>query len=257
VGPLLAGKVAIVTGGASGIGRGTVDRFVEEGAQVVIADTDAVRGQQIAVEMGASVAFKRTDVSSPEEVQAAVDFAVAHFGGLHVLFNNAGIGSTLGGFLDIDLSEFHRVMDVNLYGVLLGCQCAARHMKDNGGGSIINNSSIAGISTGGGVTVYRAAKAAVVHASRSIAVDLAQFGIRVNCIAPGHIPTGITNYDMEAVIRRTQPLQRLGSVVDCANAVVYFASELSAQVTGAMIPIDGGTTAGPPPRRVQGVPPKS
>jgi NAD(P)-dependent dehydrogenase (short-subunit alcohol dehydrogenase family) len=130
-------------------------------------------------------------------------------------------------------------------------------MKENGGGSIINNSSIAGISAGGGVTVYRAAKAAVVHVSRSIAVDLAQFGIRVNCIAPGHIPTGITNYDMEAVIRRTQPLQRLGSVIDCANAVVYFASELSAQVTGAMIPIDGGTTAGLPPKRMQEVRTKS
>lgn len=251
MGPLLVGKVAIVTGGASGIGRGTVDRFVEEGAQVVIADVDAERGKQIAVEMGDSVAFKRTDVSSPEDVQGVVDFAVAHFGGLHIMFNNAGVGSSLGGFIDLDLAEFHRVMDVNLYGVLLGCQYAARHMKTSGGGSIINNSSIAGISTGGGVTIYRAAKAAVAHVSRSIAVDLAQFGIRVNCIAPGHIPTGITNYDMEKVIRRTQPLQRLGSVIDCANAVVYFASELSAQVTGAMIPIDGGTTAGPPPRPIQ------
>jgi NAD(P)-dependent dehydrogenase (short-subunit alcohol dehydrogenase family) len=248
VGPLLEGKVAIVTGGASGIGRGTVERFVEEGAEVVIADVDGERGQRIADQMGASVAFKKTDVSSPDDVQAVVDFAVAHFGGLHVMFNNAGIGSSLGGFLDIDLAEFHRVMGINLYGVLLGSQYAARHMAENGGGSIINNSSIAGISTGAGVTIYRAAKAAVAHVSRSIAVDLAQFGIRVNCIAPGHIPTEITNYDMESVIRRTQPLQRQGSVNDVANAVLYFASEQSAQVTGTVLPIDGGTTAGRPPR---------
>ena len=248
MGPLLMGKVAIVTGGASGIGRGTVERFVEEGAEVVIADVDVERGQRIADRMGASVAFKETDVSSPDDVQAVVDFAVAHFGGLHVMFNNAGIGSSLGGFLDIDLEEFHRVMSIDLYGVLLGSQYAARHMAENGGGSIINNSSIAGISTGAGVTIYRAAKAAVAHVSRSIAVDLAQFGIRVNCIAPGHIPTEITNYDMESVIRRTQPLQRQGSVTDVANAVLYFASEQSAQVTGTVLPIDGGTTAGQPPR---------
>jgi NAD(P)-dependent dehydrogenase (short-subunit alcohol dehydrogenase family) len=249
----LEGKVAIVTGGASGIGRGTVDRFVEEGAQVVIADVDVERGQTIADEMGNSVAFKRTDVSRSEDVQAVVDFAVEHFGGLHVMFNNAGVGSSLRPFLDLDLDDFPRVMGINLYGVLIGMQCAARHMKDHGGGSIINNSSIAGIGNGGGVTIYRAAKAAVAHVSKSVAVDLAPFNIRVNCIAPGHIATDITNYDMAAVIRLTQPLQRQGSVTDCANAVLYFASELSAQVTGAMIPVDGGTVAGPPPHLMQEV----
>ncbi len=247
MGPLLEGKVDIMTGGASGIGRGTVDRFVEEGAKVVIADVDVERGEKIAKEMGESVAFKKTDVSSAEDVQAVVDFAVEVFHGLHIMFNNAGVGSSLGPFLDLDLGEFPRVMGINLYGVLLGMQCAARHMKDNGGGSIINNSSIAGIGNGGGVAIYRASKAAVAHVSRSVAVDLAPFNIRVNCIAPGHIPTDITNYDMAAVIRKTQPLQRQGSVTDCANAVLYFASELSAQVTGAMIPVDGGTVAGPPP----------
>jgi NAD(P)-dependent dehydrogenase (short-subunit alcohol dehydrogenase family) len=253
LGSLLTGKVAIVTGGAAGIGRGTVDRFVEEGAQVVIADVDTDRGKKIADQMGDSVAFKKTDVSRPEDVQAVVDFAVAHFGGLQVMFNNAGIGSKLGAFLDIDLDDFHRVMDVNLYGVLLGCQFAARHMKENGGGSIINNSSIAGIMGGGGVTIYRCAKAAVAHITKSIACDLGPFNIRVNCVAPGHIPTEITNYDMEPVIRRTQPFPRQGSVIDVANAVVYFASDLSAQVTGAMTPIDGGTAAGPPPYQIREV----
>ncbi len=247
-GPLLEGKVAVVTGGVSGIGRGTVERFVEEGAKVVIADVDDERGPKIAEKLGPSVAFKRTDVASMEDVEAAVAFAVERFGGLHVMFNNAGIGSELKNFIDIDLGQFDRVMRVNLFGVLAGSQCAARQMTEHGG-SIINNSSIAGIGTGGGVMIYRAAKAAVAHATKAMAVDLAQFNIRVNCIAPGHIPTEITNYDMKKVIEMTQPLQRQGSVLDVANAVLYFASELSAQVTGAILPIDGGTVAGPPPNQ--------
>ncbi len=246
-GPLLEGKVAIVTGGASGIGRGTVNRFLEEGAKVVIADVNEERGVQIAKELEPSAAFKRTDVSNATDVQAMVDFAVEHFGGLHVVFNNAGIGSELKNFIDIDLGHFPRVMGVNLFGVLAGSQFAARHMAKNGGGSIINNSSIAGIGTGGGVMIYRAAKAAVAHASKAMAVDLAEFNIRVNCVAPGHIPTEITNYDMKKVIELTQPLQRQGSVLDVANAVLFFASDLSAQVTGTILPIDGGTVAGPPP----------
>ena len=246
-GPLLEGKVAIVTGGVSGIGRGTVERFVEEGAQVVIADVDDNRGPKIAKSLGESVAFKRTDVSDLDDVQAVVDFAVERFGGLHVMFNNAGIGSELKNFIDIDLGQFPRVMGVNLFGVLAGTQCAARHMAQHGGGSIINNSSIAGIGNGGGVLIYRASKAAVAHASKAMAVDLAQFNIRVNCIAPGHIPTEITNYDMQKVIEMTQPLQRQGSVLDVANAVLYYASDLAAQVTGTVLAIDGGTVAGPPP----------
>jgi NAD(P)-dependent dehydrogenase (short-subunit alcohol dehydrogenase family) len=245
-GPLLEGKVAVVTGGVSGIGRGTVERFVEEGARVVIADIDDERGPKVAHELGSAVAFKRTDVASMVDLQAAVDFAVERFGGLHVMFNNAGIGSELKNFIDIDLGQFDRVMRVNLFGVLAGSQCAARAMTEHGG-SIINNSSIAGIGTGGGVMIYRAAKAAVAHASKAMAVDLAQFNIRVNCIAPGHIPTEITNYDMKKVIEMTQPLQRQGSVVDVANAVLYYASDLSAQVTGTILAIDGGTVAGPPP----------
>ena len=251
MGSLLAGKVAIVTGGVAGIGRATVDRFIEEGAQVVIADVDAERGEKIAAQLGDSVEFKKTDVSSSEDVQAVVDFAVSHFGGLHVMFNNAGISSQLGGFLDNDLKDFRRVMDVNLFGVLIGCQFAGRHMKENGGGSIINTSSIAGIMGGGGVTVYRCTKAAVAHISKSIACDLGPFNIRVNCIAPGHIPTEITTYDMEPVVRLTQPYPRQGAAVDVANTVVYLASDLSIQVTGAMIPIDGGTAAGPPPNQMQ------
>jgi NAD(P)-dependent dehydrogenase (short-subunit alcohol dehydrogenase family) len=120
-------------------------------------------------------------------------------------------------------------------------------MAQNGGGSIINNASIAGINAGGGLMTYRASKAAVIHFSRSIAVDLAEHGIRVNCLAPAHIATAInTDYDIGQIVRFMQPLQRLGTPRDVANAVLYLASDRSAQVTGVVLPVDGGTTAGPP-----------
>jgi NAD(P)-dependent dehydrogenase (short-subunit alcohol dehydrogenase family) len=248
MGQELSGKVAIVTGGASGIGRATVELFVEEGAQVVIADVDAERGAQVAARLGAAAAFKRTDVANADEVQAVVEFAVGRFGGLHILFNNAGIASSFRRFLDDDLTDFQRVMSVNLFGVMVGSQRAARHMSKNGGGVIINTTSIGGINAGAGLTVYRASKAAVIHFSRSIAVDLAEYGIRVNCIAPAHISTAINaSLDQARIVRAMQPLQRVGQPRDVANAVLYLASERAAQITGIVLPVDGGTTAGRPP----------
>ncbi len=242
----LAGKIAIITGGATGLGSATVERFIEEGARAVIADVDAERGEQLAEQLGPATCFKQTDVANADEVQDLIDFTVSRFGGLDVMFNNAGIGEPIGGFLDDALENFQRIMAVNLFGVMVCSQRAARHMAEHEGGSIINNSSIGGISPGGGVMTYRAAKAAVTHFSKCIAVELAPYGIRVNCIAPGHIATEITHYDMDAVVRLTQPLQRQGTAKDVANAAVYLASEQSAQVTGIVLPVDGGTTAGTP-----------
>ncbi len=152
----LAGKVAIVTGGAGGIGRGIVECFVEEGAEVVIADVDAERGEKLAAELGATAAFKQTDVGDADQVQALVDFTVERFGGLHVMCNNAGIGGPRRRFLDDDLRDFDALMRVNLFGVMVGCQRAARHMAEHGGGSIINTTSIGGINAGGGLMTYRA-----------------------------------------------------------------------------------------------------
>src|SRR5436190_17445838 len=249
----LAGKVAVVTGGASGIGRATAELFVQEGAAVVIADVDADRGEEVAARLGPAAAFKPTDVADPGQVQDLVDFTVERLGGLHVLFNNAGIPSSMTRFLHDDLTDFTRVMNVNLLGVMVGSQRAARHMAANSGGSIINNSSIAGINAGAGVITYRASKAAVIHVSRSIATDLAQYGIRVNCVAPAHILTSITDYDLSPVMRFTQPLPRQGLPEDVANAVLYLASDRSAQVTGVVLPVDGGTTAGPPTSQLKAI----
>jgi NAD(P)-dependent dehydrogenase (short-subunit alcohol dehydrogenase family) len=251
VGDELAGKVAIVTGGASGLGRGIVEGCAAEGAQVVVADINAARGEALAEELGEQVAFWATDVSDADAVQAAMDFAVGRFGGLHVMVNNAGIGSASRRFLDDDFRDFDRVMAVNLLGVLLGSQRAARHMAEHDGGSIVNVTSIAGINAGAGLMPYRASKGAVIQVSRSMAVDLAEFGVRVNCIAPAHIATEINaHYDVGEIIRRMQPLPRAGRPDDVADAVVFLASDRSAQITGVVLPVDGGTTAGPPPIRI-------
>jgi NAD(P)-dependent dehydrogenase (short-subunit alcohol dehydrogenase family) len=249
----LAGKVAVVTGGASGIGRATAELFVREGAKVVIGDVDVPGGEALAATLGPDVGFTPTDVADADQVQALVDSAVERFGGLHVMFNNAGISSSMARLLDNDLADFARVMSVNLFGVIVGTQRAGRHMAANGGGSIINNASLAGVTPGAGVVTYRASKAAVIHFSRSAAIDLAEYGVRVNCVAPAHIATRITNYDIGPVIRLTQPLQRQGVPEDVANAALYLASDRSAYVTGVLLPVDGGTAAGPPASQIQAI----
>jgi NAD(P)-dependent dehydrogenase (short-subunit alcohol dehydrogenase family) len=248
----LTGKVAVVTGGASGLGRGMVELFVEEGASVVIADVDDAAGEALAAQLGTSVVFQPTDVSEASEIQAAVDVAVEHFGGLHVMCNNAGVGGSFQPFLDDDFADFDRVMKVNIFGVMVGTQRAARYMKDNGGGAIVNTTSIGGINAGAGVMTYRATKAAVIHLTRSTAIELARHNIRVNCIAPAHIPTAINaNLDQSLIVKAMQPLQRLGSPRDVAEAALYLASARAAQITGIVLPVDGGTTAGSPPRSIK------
>lgn len=259
----LDGKVAVVTGAASGIGRGLAERFVAEGARVVIADVETDRGEALAQSLGANAVFWQTDVSDPEQVGALVSGAVETFGGLHVMVNNAGISSPLRKLLDDDLADFHRVMGVNVLGVMAGTRDAARYMAEHGGGSIINITSIGGIQAGGGVMIYRASKAAVIQFTKAAAIELAYHEIRVNAIAPGNIPTPIlgksgTGMDperlkqFEARIRETmredRPLKREGTPEDVAEAALYFATDRSRYVTGTVLPVDGGTVAGKPIR---------
>lgn len=262
MGDQLAGRTAVVTGGAGGLGRAIAELFVQEGARVVVADVDAERGEALAARLGEACAFRRTDVADRDQVQALVDFAVARFGGLEVMVNNAGTpGQRFSRFLADELSDFQRVMGINLYGVMVGSQCAARHMAANGGGSIINTASIAGVTAGYGVLTYRASKAGVIQFSKSIAIDLAEFGVRVNCIAPGHIPTEMTSRvdpsmtpetaqrvreALDPVWLSNQPLKRRGKPQDVARAALYLASDLSEGVTGMVLPVDAGITAGDP-----------
>jgi NAD(P)-dependent dehydrogenase (short-subunit alcohol dehydrogenase family) len=258
----LQGKVAIITGAASGIGRATAELFVAEGARVMLADIDGKRGRDLARELGSAAHFRRTDVASADDVEALVRAAVRRFGALDILFNNAGIsGAQHPRFLDDDLSDFHRVIDVNLYSVLLGSRFAGRHMARHGGGVIINNASIAGVMPGQALVSYRASKAAVIHLSKCIAIDLAEYGIRVNCLAPGHIRTPLTAFTVPGMTEEqmvkirdalapvwdsNQPLKRHGRPQDVAQTVLFLSTDRSAQITGVVLPIDGGITAGDP-----------
>jgi len=259
----LTGKVAIVTGGSSGIGRGAAERFVAEGARVVIADIDRERGEALAASCGPNAAFKQTDVADAQQVRKLVAFAVETFGGLHIMLNNAGIsGARHPRLLEENFSDFQRVMAVNLLGVMLGTREAARHMAANGGGSIINISSVGGIQSAPGLWTYHTSKAAVIMFSRCAAVDLGEYAIRVNCIAPGNIETPILSSVLAAnmpeqekaqlmsavrkFIMSRQPLQRQGTPDDIAEAVVYFGSDRSRYITGTVLPVDGGMLAGNP-----------
>lgn len=259
----LSGKVAIVTGGASGIGRGIAARFAAEGAAVVIADVRDELGESLAEELntaGGRTVYRHTDVGEQAEVAGLVQAAVAEFGGLHIMVNNAGISSPLRkGLFHEDLEEFDRVMRVNLLSVMAGTRDAGRHMSEHGGGSIINLGSIGGIQAGGGVSSYRASKAAIIHFTKCAAIELAHYEIRVNCLAPGNIPTPIlassaTDEDRErlerfearirAQMRDDRPLKREGTAEDVAEAALYFATDRSRYVTGTVLPVDGGTVAG-------------
>jgi NAD(P)-dependent dehydrogenase (short-subunit alcohol dehydrogenase family) len=261
----LAGKVAIVTGGASGIGAGIVEKFLAEDARVVIADIERDRGEDFAASLGADAVFRLTDVSDPDQVGALVAAAVDRFGGLDVMVNNAGVSSRMHrSFLDDDLADFHRVMSVNLLGVMAGTRDAARQMATGGGGSIINMSSIGGIQAGGGVMTYRASKAAVIMFTKSAAIELAHYEVRVNAIAPGNIPTPLLatttteksaeelarfEHAIREQMRSDRPLKREGTPADIAEAALYLAGDRSRYVTGTVLPVDGGTVAGKVIRR--------
>jgi NAD(P)-dependent dehydrogenase (short-subunit alcohol dehydrogenase family) len=256
----LAGKVAIVTGGATGLGEGLARRFAAEGAKVLIGDIDRDSGTALAADIGPNSYFVEADVADIDQVSGLVTTAVERFGGLHVMVNNAGVSGTMHRrFLDDDLADFHKVMSINVLAVMAGTRDAARHMSEHGGGSIINLTSIGGIQAGGGVMAYRASKAAVIQFTKSAAIELAHYEIRVNAIAPGNIRTAIVRKsaageDLEKLeqfeakireqMRNDRPLKREGTIEDVAEAAVYFATDRSQYVTGTVLPVDGGTVAG-------------
>jgi NAD(P)-dependent dehydrogenase (short-subunit alcohol dehydrogenase family) len=254
----LEGKVALITGGTSGIGEATAELFVAEGARVVITGRSEEKGRGIADRLGDNCSYVLGDVMREEDIKAAIDFTVEQFGGLDVLFNNAG-GPTGGDLENISPEAIHYGIDLLFSSVVLGIKHAIPVMKEKGG-AIINNSSVAAIRAGQGEYLYSAVKAAVTHYTKLAGSELGEYGIRVNCISPGAIATPIfwggsarantlSDEDNERKMAKLQrnlakatPLPRAGLAHDIATAALYLASDEGSFVNSHDLVVDGGRT---------------
>ncbi len=237
----LTGKVALVSGGARGMGASHVRTMVAEGAKVVFGDILDDEGEVVAKELGDRARYVHLDVTQPEDWDSAVATAVSEFGGLHVLVNNAGI-INVGTIEDYALSEWQRILDINLTGVFLGIRAVVKTMKEAGRGSIINISSIEGMAGTLGCHGYTATKFGVRGLTKSAAMELGPFGIRVNSIHPGLVKTPMTEWVPEDIFQSA--LGRIAEPKEVSNLVVYLASDDSSYSTGSEFVVDGGTTAG-------------
>lgn len=254
----LEGKVAVITGAASGIGAATTRLFIKEGAKVVLADIQDERGAKMVEELGPNAAYHHTDVMNESDIQGAVERAVEKFGRLDVMFNNAGKGHPEGPIDQTSVEMFREVTDLLLGGVLFGMKHAVPVMKAQKSGSIINTASVAGMGVGYGGNLYSACKAAVIHVTKVVANEVGEENIRVNAIAPGAIPTaifgrvgGMTQEQAEALVpmlqagfQKAQPIPRSGDADDIARAALFLASDASSFVTGICMPVEGGITTG-------------
>jgi len=249
----LKGRVALITGGSEGMGYATAKLFLKEGAKVVITGRDEAKGTRAIKELGqpGSVRFVRGDVSVSVDAMGMVEDTVRAFGSIDVLFNNAGV------YLeklaeDTSEDEWDRVLDINLKGTFLVSHFAIPHMRRQGGGVIINNSSDAGLVGNRSCPAYCASKGGVTVMTKAMALDYAPLNIRVNCVNPGTIDTPMLAYeaesssDPEGYLRRADadhPIGRVGRAEEVANAVLFLASDDSSFVTGAALSVDGGLTA--------------
>jgi len=261
----LDGKVAFVTGGASGIGAATVRLFVSEGAKVMIADLQEDVAGQLAAELGDGVDFRRVNVAKEEEIEGAIADTVSKWGRLDVLYNNAGFGGAMGPLKDTPTDEYDLTMDVLLKSVFLGIKHASPIMISQRSGSIISTASICGLAAGIGPHIYTVAKAGVVMLTKSAALELAEHDVRVNCICPGLIATPLAagaplGRDADRTAHRldklrgfnegAQPLERSGEPEDIANVALFLASDASSWMTGTAQVMDGGYTLGKPWRKL-------
>lgn len=256
----LKGKVALITGGTSGIGAATATLFAAEGAQVVIVGRSVEKGEKLARSLGDNVIYSHADITREADIEAAIKLAVARFGKLDILFNNAG-GPAGAGLEKVTLEHINAGVSLLLSSVILGIKHAIEPMKANGGGCIINNSSIAALRYRQGDILYSAIKAAVSHYTRLAGVELGPFNIRVNAISPGAIATPIfyggsarantlsdaenaaKMAELEANLAKSVPLQRAGLASDIAEGALYLASDAGRFVTSHDLVIDGGRTS--------------
>lgn len=255
----LAGKVCIVTGATSGIGKGTAERYVAEGATVVLSGRRAELGESIASALGSSASFVQADVSVEADVRALITSTRDRFGRIDCLFNNAGGPGQTGGIEGLDVDRFDATYANNVRSVMLGMKHVAPIMKAQGSGSIINNASVAGSRSGySSSVVYGSSKAAVIQLTKTVAMELAEHGVRVNSISPGAIATGIfgkvfgmsdaaadaTAVAMQGAFAAAQPIPRAGLPADIAGVAVFLASDDSSFVTAHDLVVDGGLIAG-------------
>ncbi|WP_195571337.1 SDR family NAD(P)-dependent oxidoreductase [Paenibacillus sp. 1001270B_150601_E10] len=243
----LEGKVAIITGAASGMGKVDALLFAKEGAKVVLTDIQIEKVNEVVAEIknngGEAIGF-RHDVSSQEDWTSMVDETMKQYGKIDILVNNAGISSEVP-FMESSLELWEKIMSINITSVFLGQQAVIPHMINNGGGSIINISSIAGLTGGSGAGAYTASKGAVRMLTKATAVDFAKHNIRANSVHPGFIKTPMSeklmeNPDMKQWFLSQTPLPRLGLAEDIASGVLFLASDESSYITGVELPIDGG-----------------
>jgi NAD(P)-dependent dehydrogenase (short-subunit alcohol dehydrogenase family) len=246
-------KVAVITGGCSGIGLATVELFVAEGATVVVADINAEHGELLVEKYPQAVRFAYCDVSVEKNIVAAIELAVSEFGGLDVTFNNAGIMGPPESFEFMSTEGWDRTMNINARGVMFGVKHSIAPMRARGGGAIVNTASVSGVSTNG-PTAYSISKAATIQLTKLAALELASSNIRVNAILPGIIKTpifgsfvGLTRDDAKKMAdifaghaSALQPLAQTGLPNDIAQACLYLASDAAAFVTGAELCVDGG-----------------
>jgi meso-butanediol dehydrogenase / (S,S)-butanediol dehydrogenase / diacetyl reductase len=243
-----SGKTIVITGGASGIGLAAVRRFHAEGAAVVVADINASQAETVAREMGKDRCISRqVDVADWGQVKALMDFAVATFGGLDILYNNAGLGS-FGATPDLSIEDWQRVINIDLTGVFYGCKAAIPLLRKRGGGAIINTASISGLAGDFGFAAYNAAKGGLINYTRTLAIDHAREGIRVNAICPGPIDTpiiaGIRNSpELSAMWVNCVPMGRWGAPEEIAAVAAFLASDDASFMTGSIVAVDGGLMA--------------
>jgi NAD(P)-dependent dehydrogenase (short-subunit alcohol dehydrogenase family) len=249
----LDGKVALITGAGNGMGRCAAELFAAEGARIVVADADEGLGSAAVAAIraaGGEAAFVEVDVSSSDDVEAMVRFGTQRFGGLHILYNNAGIfPADDGGATETPETTWERVMDVNLKGVWLGCKFGIPAMLESGGGSIVNVASFVAIMGAATAQIaYTASKGGVLSMTREIAVEYARRGIRANSLCPGPIATPMLEELMSDPARRQRrlvhiPMGRLGRAEELARAALFLASDESSFMTGSQLVVDGGITA--------------
>jgi len=250
----LDGKVAVITGAASGMGRATAIRFAQEGAAVVVADLNSQGGELVVSEIAAAkgrAVFQRTDVISEDDIKALINRAVKEFGRLDITYNNAGVGGATGRIESLKSEDWDKTFQILTRAVFLGIKYSVEPMRKVGGGSIISTSSVAGLRGVAGLCAYSAAKAAVISITESAAIDLGHDRIRVNCICPGGIVTPLTYRGMpggeEAAVKgmaRMQPIPRAGKPDDIANMALFLASDDAEWITGTAMIVDGGMATG-------------